>query len=398
MSRALLIVGCLLCLSLPATAVAGPGALDGTDPVATEPTTLTNETTPMLGVSPPAAQGHDDTEFDPGVAFSVDRDGLQSAFDRHRLTVSIENASTEAERRLAVSDALDVLRDRLTTVRERERSAVRAYAAGTIDAAMFRQRMGEVHAAAGALASTVESIQSLVRSVDGISEATFDRANTLSQAASALTGPVRERLAAGIRSREGSDRVYAAVTDDGAVLATVEADGDGPTYVREGVRLDNRDTDQTTTFASASEFYDFMAERYPDATSGPQSLSIEFPGSIHRFDVQYGEGSLTAFVDGSARGVFRDVHRIGVDDVTVTGTANATADGLSLRVNRTFATGPVEVTVTGDDGAPVDADVSIANRSVGATGVDGALWTVAPDGEYRVTATRGDDSVSITVG
>ena len=146
------------------------------------------------------------------------------------------------------------------------------------------------------------------------------------------------------------------------------------------------------------ESVDSVRERYPDATSGPPSLSIEFPGSIHRFDVRYGGGTLTAYVDGSSRGVFRDVHTLRVSDLSVSESANATSDGLSLRVNQTFQTGPLEVTTLNEDGEAVAADLTVANRSVQATGDDGTLWTVAPDGTYTVTATRDGDSVSVTVG
>ncbi|MFB6121133.1 MAG: hypothetical protein ABEJ68_08475 [Halobacteriaceae archaeon] len=398
MNRALLLVGCLLCLALPAAAMAGPAApaaLDESPPAATEPTQVLNETPRMLTLGEPTAQGYNATEFDPGVAFSMDGAELDGTFERYRLVADIENASTDAERQRALSTALGRLESRVDALRQRERAAARAYAAGDISERAFLQRLGRIHASATTLKDTADAVLAISRTTG---EAEFQRANTVSRAAEALTGPLRRTLAAGLTARAGAETVYTAVTPNGVVLATVEDRTGGVTYVRETVRFDNRDDDGSTTFESASAFYEFMADRYPMATSGPPSLSIAFPGSIHRFDVRHAQGTLTAYTDGSTRAVFREVHTLRVADLPVEASANTTEDGLAVRVNRTFPGGPVEVTVRNRLGDPVSATVHVADRRVGGTGPDGHVWTVAPHGTYTVTATSGEATVNLTVG
>jgi hypothetical protein len=353
-----------------------------------------NDTTRVLDVAPPDAQGYNATSFDPGVAFSADGAELAAAFRRHRLEAGLENATSPFERERVLSTAMDGLSDRLSELRARERAATRAYAAGDISGRAFLVRLARVQTAARALDAALEPVVAASRSAD---ETAFERAKTLSQTAESLTGPVRATLASGVRSTTASATVYTAASDDGVVLARVVPGTGGPTYVRETVRFDNRDDDPGTTFESASDFYDFMSTRYPQATAGPPSLSIEFPGGVHRFEMRHSLGTLTAHVDGSARGVAREIHRLRVDALSVSDTANESADGLAVRVNRTFAGGPLEVTVRDASGDRVDASVSVGDATVGETGVDGTLWTVAPHGETAVTVSVDGSTVSVAL-
>jgi hypothetical protein len=48
-------------------------------------------------------------------------------------------------------------------------------------------------------------------------------------------------------------------------------------------------------------------------------------------------------------------------------------------------------------GAAVDADVAIDDQPVGATGNDGALWTVEPEGVYTVNVTADSTNTTVTV-
>jgi hypothetical protein len=99
------------------------------------------------------------------------------------------------------------------------------------------------------------------------------------------------------------------------------------------------------------------------------------------------QGQIWSYLSGATREVFHERQTKRPELVPVTDRAtNQTADR-RLAVATTSPTGPLNVTLadplTGD---PVDAPVLVDGHRVGTTGPDGQLWTVQPEGRFRVTA------------
>jgi hypothetical protein len=323
----------------------------------------------------------------------MDATELEAAFAQYELEAQVATADTERHRRAVLTAAIARLDERLTELETRQREAVRSYADADITERTFLGRLAEIHAAAAALQPTLTELVDASRGTDGTELA---RANTLRQRAAALTGPVRERLAGGLRAGTAVERVYVAASDAGAVLAAVYGSGSGGEYVREAVRIDNVDDDPTTEFESAAGLSEYVASRYPWAWDHFQSWSVLFPGGVHRFSLAHTRGSLVAYLDGSTGRIFQEVHSLRVSELPANDSVEASGDGLAVTVNHTYASGPMRVHVE-RSGSPVDATVSIDGTRVGATGEDGTLWTVAPHGRLNVTVAAGEDTATATL-
>jgi hypothetical protein len=74
----------------------------------------------------------------------------------------------------------------------------------------------------------------------------------------------------------------------------------------------------------------------------------------------------------------------------------ASEAGLRVAVNRTYATGPLNVSVTAaGSGEPIDATVSIEDRTVGRTGSKGYLWAISLRGTINVTVADGNRTATV---
>jgi hypothetical protein len=54
------------------------------------------------------------------------------------------------------------------------------------------------------------------------------------------------------------------------------------------------------------------------------------------------------------------------------------------------------VRLTNATGAPLRGEVTVAGERVGRTGPNGALWTLGPAEQFRVSATHDDTTVNVT--
>jgi len=380
----------LAVVAMPLVAAAAPGGPAVSETRAMDPVSVSDETPRMLTVGTVAAEGYNGTTLDWSAAFGSDAASLRGTFAGYHLEERVSSTDDEEARQRAFDEAADRVAARLASLRDREENAVQAYASGALAEREMLARLGRVHDGASALRPVIQSLLTLA--ADGGST---ERAYELVRKADTLTGPLRADLAAGVSGAPDPATVHVEASADGVTLARVLEESPGPTYVRETVRFDNRDGNDTTTFENQTVFYNAMAERYPWAMGNSNELSVDFPGAVHQFYIDYGTGTFTAYVDGSTRRVFRDVHRQRASQVPVTATANATGSRLSVQVNATYDGGPLQVAVENAIGTTIDATVTVGNRSVGSTGDDGVLWTVAPNGRANVTATTGDDSVSV---
>ncbi len=294
-------------------------------------------------------------------------------------------AETADQRRNRILTALETTEDRADALYARQQRAITAYSAGEIDERQLLFRLAELRLEARALQDRVRVIRRLA---DATPEFNLSQSRTqgLLFELRSFGGPVTDRIAAAVRG-EGPLRVYVETGPESVVLATVAGD----TYVREVYRGDLRTRDGRTL--DPEEAGNITAASYPEIWRlGGSTANGVGSGGTFVYDVTWSNGSLTAFVDGGSDRVFKEFQRLPLSNLSLGPEVRRNQDQLVLRVNRTYPGGPLRVRLeNAETGDPVDAVVRIGppggdSRRVGRTGSDGVLWTIAPRGEFQVTA------------
>ena len=207
-----------------------------------------------------------------------------------------------------------------------------------------------------------------------------------------LYGPVRGRIGGAMAGQRDPVPVYAVTSQTGIVLSSVE----GSQYHREAYLGQNREQVGRNRFITddapngVGTAVRRMTQLYPwasaNALAGP---NVEVVGntSIYYVELRHPHGSLDTYLDGRSESPFREFQTKSLEDVPLTATTN-TSEGVELTVNRTHATGPMEVVVRDDlTGDPLAANVTINGNDVGSTGTDGRLWTLTPKQAVRIEVT-----------
>jgi hypothetical protein len=186
--------------------------------------------------------------------------------------------------------------------------------------------------------------------------------------------------------------VYAVTSQTGIVLSSV-ADSQ---FYREAYLGQNREevgrnrfiTDESPNGVGTA--IRRMTELYPwasaNARSGPDLEGIGNT-SIYYVSLRHTHGSLDTYLDGRTESPFREYQVKSLETVPRTATTNV-SQGVKVTVNRTHATGPMQITVTDNrTGGALAANVTINGNSVGPTGPDGQLWTLTPKQAVRIEVT-----------
>ncbi|MFC7069151.1 DUF7096 domain-containing protein [Halobaculum lipolyticum] len=338
-----------------------------------------------LNESGDVAADIDVVTIEAGTATEFAASGSATRIETMALRERIEAANTTDERQRRILDGLNEVEKDAITLHSRQQTAIEAYTSGTTTARELLVELARIRASAAVLSDRVRVLNDLAEDTDdfGIDET---RVFALVYDLRTFDGPVRSRTAAALSGdQSASTRVYVAATGDGVSLATV-ADG---RYIRETYRGDLRDRENTGIDQETAE--NVTRRSYPElwnATAG--SGGGVGSGGVFILDLEYPNGTLTAFVGGGSERVFMEHQRIDLAGVDTGEQTTRTLD-LTLRVNRTFPGGPLRVAVTDPaTGEPVNAVVKVGrdggeSTDVGRTGDDGVLWTVSPRGEFVVT-------------
>lgn len=326
----------------------------------------------------------DEARLDAGIAVDIEANTAAERMETIALRQRVEAAETNGERQRRILDGMNELEKGVVTLRTNQRTAIAAYAAGNIDARTLYVRLARIQTKSDALERRLDVLSELAKETEGN---TIDggRIAALRLQLREFDGPVRERASEAIRGDAPPTRVYAAASQDSVVLTTV-VDGE---YVREVYRGDLRSLSGSTVPYELQE--NVTSRSYPEIWAASDGLEGTDSGGTAVVTIPYPGGHLTAFIDGGSERVFKEYQRIRLQNVSTGETRERTID-LTLRVNRTYAGGPLRVQVLDPDtGEPVDAAVRIATNGegsvrIGTTGEDGVLWTVAPRGNFVVTA------------
>lgn len=385
----------LAAVSLTAATVAQPAPGDGQSPLVADYDNtsyyLTSPTEDIQGSNTVSAG------LDVGLAVGIDGRDLQTTHEMETFRQRFAAAETDANRSAAYDAILETVEERADTLRERDVEMNEAYTDERITSDSFLRERAVIVAEASRLQGMISELRAVESETLGfeLSDRQRSRLRDVNGELTIVRGPVAER-AAGLASGGGSPQaVYVENSASGHVIALVEGD----TYVREAYLGDERDPTADDQFQSGNGTALENARQralslYPHTTAA----SVEPFGSTYQYNGIFNGGRVTVYLDGGTTNAFRERQRLNASRLPVAITESTTNGSATLRVNRTFPTGPMEIAlVDADSGAPIDATVSIDGVEAGRTGADGSIWAVEPRESSQIRATNAETNVTLTV-
>lgn len=344
--------------------------------------------------------------LDVGGAMAVDNAELHGEYALQSLHHAFDAADGDTTaRRIAVNRSADQLDARIADLVEREREALRAYNRGDLSTAGYLRELAAIDAAARSLETSLEQLHTYNRAA-GEPVPTTRIARMKAQLVP-LTGPVRSTVADAMTGDDGSAvRVYVETSPSGFVLSMLDDRRFTTQYVREAYHGDSFDGQWTDNPITHDEFESRVADQYPWVWDTNSQLNTVLTGEpyyyragIYSIAVNHPQGTdtnrdLEVYYDAGTQNVFFEAQRLGPARLPTAHRTNATAEGLAIELQVSYASGPTKITVTDAvTGEPVDARVSLNGAPIGST-TDGHLWTIAPRGSFAVTASQGGRNVT----
>lgn len=372
---------------------AGVGVHDGTVDL------TQNDTSNYLGLRDQAVEQSALERASLDVAGAVQQDvtELQSEYSSLTLEQRYENATDRRARMAVLQGEVDRLERRVQRLEIRRNRVLDNYNAGETETDRFLRELAAIDAAARGVAVQFERLRDTAGFA--LSAELNTKLRNLEGDLLTLRGPVRLQTAQAMAGQRAPVSVYAVTSQTGIVLASKE----GSQYYREAYLGQSREETGPNQFVSdgdpsgvstansrATELYPWV---YDNIRSGP---NVEIIGNTSVYYVQLGhpQGSLDTYLDGRTGSAFREFQVKQLSTLPGRTTANE-SNGLRLTVNRTHATGPMELTVADSATAgPVDATVRINGETVGQTGSDGRLWALTPHQGVRIEVTADGRTVT----
>lgn len=315
------------------------------------------------------------------IGFAVDE--TDAAMETAAVVQRVEAAETNPERQRRILAAINRIERDEVTLNSRQAEAFSAHAAGNLSDRELLNELVRIAATARAYDKRLDEIDELAAETDGFSSPT--RLDELQVALQVYEGPIRAFALSAARGEVSATDVYVESSDRSVVLATI-IDGE---YVREVFRTDR--WDRGGGAISNDEAIDVTSAAYPETASlrEPDAFGA---GSVQRITIPHDFGVLRTFVSGGTRQVFVEHQRIALDAFPDTEAVSETGDGFNITVDRSYAGGPVTVTVRDEEtGEPV-SDVTVTksvgdgdSQAIGTTDADGVVRTLSPAKSYRVT-------------
>ncbi|WP_050031884.1 Ig-like domain-containing protein [Halorubrum halophilum] len=315
------------------------------------------------------------------VEFAVDE--TDAAMETATVVQRIEAAETSAERQRRILAAINRVERDEVTLNSRQAEVFSAHADGNLSDRELLDELVRIAATAREYDARLEELDALAEETDGFSSPA--RLDELQVALQVYEGPVRDYVLSAARGEVSATEVYVESSEQSIVLATI-VDGQ---YVREVSRLDRWDRGGAPI--GNDEAINATSEAYPETASlrEPDAFGA---GSVQRITIPHEFGLLRTFVSGGTRQVFVEHQRIDLDAFPDTDPVTGNGDGFTVTVDRSYAGGPVTVTVRDEEtGSPVP-DVTVTksvgdddSQAIGTTDADGVVRTLSPAESYRVT-------------
>jgi len=405
-NRPVLLAVLALLVAAPATQAVAAGPL-GTDSGPVPERALGGDAGPTPGASADAAQqntsnylgisdgavettGYQQAGLNVGGAIQRDVAALQGEYASLTFERRYENTTVERARTSLLREEVGRLGDRVQQLELRRNRLIDDHNAGEIGTREFLRELAAIDVAARAADDQFVRI----RSAAGL-ELPSDldtRIDNLEGDLLSLYGPVRGQIGAAMAGDRSPVPVYTVTSQTGIVLSSLG----GSQYYREAYLGQNREQVGANRFVTddspngVGTAVRRMTELYPwasaNARSGPDVEGIGNT-SIYYVSLRHPHGSLGTYLDGRTESPFRELQTKSLEATPRTATTNA-SQGLALTVNRTHATGPMQIVVTDNQtGDPLAANVTINGDDIGSTGDDGRLWTLTPKRAVRIEVT-----------
>jgi len=330
-------------------------------------------------------------DLDVGSAVAMESAELHAEYDRRVFDAAYGNLTTEAERTRYLRATVSRLDARIQALDADQQRAISRYNSGIIGTETLLGELATVHVAAQEVAAQLESLQSSTGLA--LTEAVDLQINALEAELVGLRGPVTARAGAAVAGEQPVMNVYALTSSDAVVLSAT----DDRRTDREAFLPGDRDPSRPNQFVRTGDpgpgginaAGERALELYPwiHTDTSPRSIQRFGNTSVYRFAFDHSHGRLVTYLDGGTESAFRERQRLWVGRLPVRTVSTNTTAAVELTVNRTYATGPMEVTATDPvTGQPVDATVVVDGYRVGSTGPDGSLWTISPYGNVVLEA------------
>jgi hypothetical protein len=300
------------------------------------------------------------------------------------------DGATESETVGGIRTEVERLETRIETLRERQERAIKRYNDQAWTTERFLRELSTVDAVARGIDDRFDHLENAV--ILPLPSNLKTRMQALQMELVSLRGPVRSSVGEAISGERAPFGVYTATTDNGVVTAYT----DGQLFYREAFLGSNRARSGANLFVSDDDPRGFSAadqrakELYPWAYAyGGGGVDTFVNTTIYEVTLDNPHGTLDVYLDGRTTDAFREIQRKGLSLLPTDPRGNI-SNGVSLQINRTHGTGPLEVVVTEDTGEPLNATVTVNGYDVGRTGADGRLWTVTPYQQVRIVAETAD--------
>jgi len=342
------------------------------------------------------------SSLDIGVAVAAGSRDLRSDYATTNFERQFFQQDSEAARDRLVDETLTDIETQRTSLERRNRIAIQQYASDAITATEFLRQRALIDAESRQLTDRLERVRTAAGTAPDYSLSPEQRFRLENNRGVLRTyrGPISQRVSAETAGTTEPNAVYVEASSEGYMLSTV-SDGQ---YARETYLGQDRDRTATDQFAQtddplgavntrAENLYPWLySEQYPSVQAYGRS-------AIYQIQADHPNGQLTAYLDGGTTNVFYETQHLELTTVDRSEVATNVNGSVRVRVQQSFESGPLLVTVTDNStGSTADATVRINGKRIGTTGADGALWTVEPRGEYTVTATTQDgDRVRVPV-
>jgi hypothetical protein len=321
---------------------------------------------------------------------AADATRLHGRHESRTFSRSFSDADESARVALVRNETVHI-ETRIEELKQRQRRALAAFNDGSIDAHRLLRRLVAVHVEARQLERRLRAVRRASQRAVGfrLPNDLLTRIDNFRAELVPVRGRVRAHVGRVMDGSHNSTSVYVLTSQQGLVLGTV----DDRTFFREAYLADSRRPGAPDQFEDGelrriSVANQRAAELYPWTYSIPPPPSVRAFGdsSVYNVSDTHPHGELVAYLDGATEDAYREFQ---IKRLATLPTRNITASNgtLRLRVDRTHATGPMRLSVLrAATDRPVDATVTVNGQTVGTTGSDGQLWTVAPHDAVRIEA------------
>jgi len=320
---------------------------------------------------------------DLGSSLSLAVDETEAAMETAAVVQGIESAETNTQRQQEILSAINRVERDEVSLNSRQVNAFDAHAAGEISDRELLDELIQIAATAREYDERLDELSELADETDGFSSPT--RVDELQVSLQVYEGPVRDHALSAARGEMAATDIHVESSEGAIVLTTIDDDQ----YVREAFRTDRWDrgggeiSNDAAINATMNAYPETAALREPDAFGA---------GSVQRITIPHELGTLRTFVSGGTEQVFVEHQRIDLETFPDTESVTESGDGFNVTVDRTYAGGPVTVTVLDDEDREPVADVTVTksvdgadSQPIGTTDADGVVRTLSPADSYRVT-------------